>query len=158
MGGTLQSTCRLYCRSWLGLVPPRVNRAEDRDETLSVPNPRVEPAEGLGMLLQGANMPADAKAVLVTKGTVGLRCVLLMSETAFQSGGGARHDCTVGVFNGAGNLTRGLHGGCWKNGKGCWEQTSGLKQVDSFRPSLNARRKRMVEPPSWSEVCYRIPP
>jgi cytochrome c len=30
-------------------------------------NPRVEPAEGLGTLLQGANMPADAKAVLVTK-------------------------------------------------------------------------------------------
>ena len=30
-------------------------------------DPRVEPAEGLGTLLQGANMPADAKAVLVTK-------------------------------------------------------------------------------------------
>jgi cytochrome c len=30
-------------------------------------NPRVEPAEGLGALLQGATMPADAKAVLVTK-------------------------------------------------------------------------------------------
>ena len=30
-------------------------------------NPRVEPAEGLGTLLQGANIPADAKAVLVTK-------------------------------------------------------------------------------------------
>jgi cytochrome c len=30
-------------------------------------NPRVEPAEGLGTLLRGANMPADAKAVLVTK-------------------------------------------------------------------------------------------
>jgi cytochrome c len=30
-------------------------------------NPRVEPAEGLGTLLQGANMPANAKAVLVTK-------------------------------------------------------------------------------------------
>jgi cytochrome c len=30
-------------------------------------NPRVEPAEGLGTLLQGAKMPADAKAVLVTK-------------------------------------------------------------------------------------------
>ena len=30
-------------------------------------NPRVEPATGLGTLLQGAKMPADAKAVLVTK-------------------------------------------------------------------------------------------
>src|SRR5271154_7208585 len=30
-------------------------------------NPRVEPAKGLGTLLQGAKMPADAKAVLVTK-------------------------------------------------------------------------------------------
>jgi cytochrome c len=30
-------------------------------------NPRVEPAEGLGTLLQGAEMPRDAKAVLVTK-------------------------------------------------------------------------------------------
>jgi cytochrome c len=30
-------------------------------------NPRVEPAEGLGTLLAGAQMPADAKAVLVTK-------------------------------------------------------------------------------------------
>jgi cytochrome c len=30
-------------------------------------NPRVEPAEGLGMLLQGAKMPAEAKAVLVSK-------------------------------------------------------------------------------------------
>jgi cytochrome c len=30
-------------------------------------NPRVEPAKGLGTLLQGANMPADAKKVLVTK-------------------------------------------------------------------------------------------
>jgi cytochrome c len=30
-------------------------------------NPRVEPQKGLGALLQGANMPADAKAVLVTK-------------------------------------------------------------------------------------------
>jgi cytochrome c len=30
-------------------------------------NPRVEPAEGPGTLLQGAKMPADAKAVLVTK-------------------------------------------------------------------------------------------
>ena len=30
-------------------------------------NPRVGPAEGLGTLLQGAKMPADAKAVLVTK-------------------------------------------------------------------------------------------
>jgi cytochrome c len=30
-------------------------------------NPRVEPAEGLGTLLQGANMPANAKAVLVQK-------------------------------------------------------------------------------------------
>jgi cytochrome c len=30
-------------------------------------NPRAEPAEGLGTLLQGANMPAGAKAVLVAK-------------------------------------------------------------------------------------------
>jgi len=30
-------------------------------------NPRVEPAEGLGTLLQGAKMPANAKAVLVQK-------------------------------------------------------------------------------------------
>ena len=30
-------------------------------------NPRIEPAKGLGTLLQGAKMPADAKAVLVTK-------------------------------------------------------------------------------------------
>jgi cytochrome c len=30
-------------------------------------NPRAEPANGLGTLLQGANIPADAKAVLVTK-------------------------------------------------------------------------------------------
>jgi cytochrome c len=30
-------------------------------------NPRVEPAKGLGTLLQGAKMPADAKSVLVTK-------------------------------------------------------------------------------------------
>jgi cytochrome c len=30
-------------------------------------NPRAEPARGLGTLLQGANMPADAKTVLVTK-------------------------------------------------------------------------------------------
>ena len=30
-------------------------------------DPRVEPAEGLGTLLQGAKMPADAKAVLVQK-------------------------------------------------------------------------------------------
>jgi cytochrome c len=30
-------------------------------------NPRVEPAEGLGTLLQSAQMPADAKAVLVAK-------------------------------------------------------------------------------------------
>jgi cytochrome c len=30
-------------------------------------NPRAEPAEGLGTLLRGANMPADAKAVLVAK-------------------------------------------------------------------------------------------
>jgi len=30
-------------------------------------NPRVEPAKGLGTLLQGANMPAEAKGVLVTK-------------------------------------------------------------------------------------------
>jgi len=32
-------------------------------------NPRVEPAEGLGTLLQGAKMPANAKAVLVQKCT-----------------------------------------------------------------------------------------
>jgi cytochrome c len=30
-------------------------------------NPRAEPAKGLGTLLRGANMPADARAVLVTK-------------------------------------------------------------------------------------------
>ncbi len=30
-------------------------------------NPRIEPQKGRGTLLQGANMPADAKAVLVTK-------------------------------------------------------------------------------------------
>jgi cytochrome c len=30
-------------------------------------NPRVEPARGLDTLLQGANMPADAKKILVTK-------------------------------------------------------------------------------------------
>jgi cytochrome c len=30
-------------------------------------NPRVEPAKGLGTLLQGADLPADAKAVLVAK-------------------------------------------------------------------------------------------
>jgi cytochrome c len=30
-------------------------------------NPRAEPAEGLGTLRQGAKMPTDAKAVLVTK-------------------------------------------------------------------------------------------
>jgi cytochrome c len=30
-------------------------------------DPRVEPAEGLGTLLRGQNMPAEAKAVLVTK-------------------------------------------------------------------------------------------
>jgi cytochrome c len=30
-------------------------------------NPRAEPAKGLGALLQDANIPADAKAVLVTK-------------------------------------------------------------------------------------------
>jgi cytochrome c len=30
-------------------------------------NPRAEPAKGLGTLLQGANIPADAKAMLVTK-------------------------------------------------------------------------------------------
>jgi cytochrome c len=30
-------------------------------------NPRVEPAKGLGTLLRGANMSADAKTVLVTK-------------------------------------------------------------------------------------------
>jgi cytochrome c len=30
-------------------------------------NPRVEPPKGLGTLLHGTNMPADAKAVLVTK-------------------------------------------------------------------------------------------
>ena len=30
-------------------------------------NPRAEPAKGLGTLLQGTNMPADAKNVLVTK-------------------------------------------------------------------------------------------
>ena len=30
-------------------------------------NPRVEPARGLGTLLQSANLPPDAKAVLVTK-------------------------------------------------------------------------------------------
>jgi cytochrome c len=30
-------------------------------------DPRAEPAEGLGTLLKGANMPADAKKVLVTK-------------------------------------------------------------------------------------------
>jgi cytochrome c len=30
-------------------------------------DPRAEPAEGLGTLLQGAKMPADAKAVLVSK-------------------------------------------------------------------------------------------
>ena len=30
-------------------------------------NPRGEPAEGLGTLLRGAKMPAEAKAVLVTK-------------------------------------------------------------------------------------------
>jgi cytochrome c len=30
-------------------------------------NPRVEPAKGLGTLLEGATMPADAKAVLVKK-------------------------------------------------------------------------------------------
>jgi cytochrome c len=30
-------------------------------------NPRAEPAKGLGTILQGANIPADAKAVLVTK-------------------------------------------------------------------------------------------
>jgi cytochrome c len=30
-------------------------------------DPRAEPAEGLGMLLQGAKMPAEAKAVLVSK-------------------------------------------------------------------------------------------
>ena len=30
-------------------------------------NPRVEAARGLGTLLQGANLPPDAKAVLVTK-------------------------------------------------------------------------------------------
>ena len=30
-------------------------------------DPRAEPAKGPGTLLQGANMPAEAKAVLVTK-------------------------------------------------------------------------------------------
>jgi cytochrome c len=30
-------------------------------------NPRVEPAEGLGTLLQGATMPVDAKAVDAVK-------------------------------------------------------------------------------------------
>ncbi|MBB5343063.1 heme-binding domain-containing protein [Tunturibacter empetritectus] len=30
-------------------------------------NPRVEPAKGFGTLLQGAKMPSDAKAVLITK-------------------------------------------------------------------------------------------
>src|SRR3984885_5961570 len=30
-------------------------------------NPRAEPAKGLGTLLQDTNIPADAKAVLVTK-------------------------------------------------------------------------------------------
>ena len=30
-------------------------------------NPRVESAKGLGTLLEGATMPADAKAVLVNK-------------------------------------------------------------------------------------------
>src|ERR1700693_3882302 len=30
-------------------------------------NPRAEPAKGLGTLLQGANIPVDAKAVLVTR-------------------------------------------------------------------------------------------
>jgi cytochrome c len=30
-------------------------------------NPRVEAARGLGTLLQGTNLPPDAKAVLVTK-------------------------------------------------------------------------------------------
>ena len=30
-------------------------------------NPRAEPAEGLGTLLAGARMPAEAKAVLVAK-------------------------------------------------------------------------------------------
>src|SRR5271168_4626955 len=30
-------------------------------------NPRAEPAKGLGTLLQGSNMPADAKKLLVTK-------------------------------------------------------------------------------------------
>jgi cytochrome c len=30
-------------------------------------NPRVEPAEGLGTLMRGAKMPAEAKAVLVSK-------------------------------------------------------------------------------------------
>jgi cytochrome c len=30
-------------------------------------NPRVEPAKGLGTLLQGANLPADARAVVKTK-------------------------------------------------------------------------------------------
>jgi hypothetical protein len=43
--------------------------------------------------------------------TVGPRCVLLIGELTFQSDGGARHDRTVGGCNGAGNLTRGLHGG-----------------------------------------------
>jgi cytochrome c len=40
--------------AWLGLVHP-------------FGDPRVEPAKGLGTLLQGAKMPVEAKAVLVTK-------------------------------------------------------------------------------------------
>jgi cytochrome c len=40
--------------AWLGLVHP-------------FGDPRVEPAKGLGALLQGATMPAEAKAVLVAK-------------------------------------------------------------------------------------------
>jgi len=40
--------------AWLGLVHP-------------FGDPRVEPAKGLGTVLQGAKMPAEAKAVLVAK-------------------------------------------------------------------------------------------
>jgi hypothetical protein len=52
-------------------------------------DPRVEPAEGLGRLLRGAKMPAEAKAVL---------CVSARTATRMRRGG----RCMRGSLRGRG--------------------------------------------------------
>jgi hypothetical protein len=83
--------------------------------------------------------------------TVGLRCVLLMGELAFQSDGGARHDRAFGVCNDADNLTSGSLGllGRRKSGKGCCERIDAWAQAS--RPITSVPLSTHVEN-AWSSL------